>query len=68
MFFVKCGVTFLMNTILATSKLTVRFQVTIPRMVRKKLNLQDQAGTTIVFVENGKGEIIIKQIDINKIK
>lgn len=57
-----------MDTILATSKLTVRFQVTIPLKVREKLDLTDQAGTTIVFVQNGKGQIVIKQIDITKIK
>ncbi|KAG2478601.1 MAG: hypothetical protein NPMRTH1_400009 [Nitrosopumilales archaeon] len=52
------GVRFPMVTILATSKLTVRYQVTIPSEVREKLNLEGKAGTTVVFAEDD-GKIVL---------
>jgi antitoxin PrlF len=42
-----------MGTILGASKVTVRYQVTIPDQVRKVMKIKE--GQTIVFVEeNGK--------------
>ena len=41
-----------MGKALGSSKVTVRFQVTVPEEVRNKLNVKD--GDTLVFVEDGK--------------
>ncbi|EPA06173.1 AbrB/MazE/SpoVT family DNA-binding domain-containing protein [Candidatus Nitrosarchaeum limnium] len=41
-----------MGKALGSSKVTVRFQVTVPEEVRKKMKVKD--GDTLVFVEDGK--------------
>ena len=41
-----------MGKALGSSKVTVRYQVTVPEEVRKKMKVKD--GDTIVFVEDGK--------------
>ncbi|MEM2160454.1 MAG: AbrB/MazE/SpoVT family DNA-binding domain-containing protein [Candidatus Nitrosotenuis sp.] len=46
-----------MTTILGASKVTVRYQVTIPEEARKFLNIKD--GQTVIFIED-HGKVIIK--------
>lgn len=41
-----------MGKALGSSKVTVRFQVTIPEEVRKKMKVKE--GDNLVFVEDGK--------------
>jgi len=41
-----------MGKALGSSKVTVRYQVTVPEEVRKKLGLEE--GDTLVFVEDNK--------------
>ena len=41
-----------MGKALGSSKVTVRYQVTVPEEVRKKMKVKD--GDTLVFVEDGK--------------
>ncbi len=41
-----------MGKALGSSKVTVRYQVTIPEEVRKKMKVKE--GDTLVFVEDGK--------------
>lgn len=41
-----------MGKALGSSKVTVRYQVTVPEEVRKKLKVKD--GDTLVFIEDGK--------------
>ena len=41
-----------MGKALGSSKVTVRFQVTIPEAVRKKMKVKE--GDNLVFVEDGK--------------
>lgn len=41
-----------MGKALGSSKVTVRFQVTVPEEVRNKMSLKE--GDTLVFVEDGK--------------
>lgn len=41
-----------MGKALGSSKVTVRFQVTVPEEVRNKLKVKD--GDTLVFVEDGQ--------------
>ncbi len=41
-----------MGKALGSSKVTVRYQVTVPEEVRNKLKVKD--GDTLVFVEDGK--------------
>jgi len=41
-----------MGKALGSSKVTVRFQVTVPEEVRKKMKVKE--GDTLVFVEDGK--------------
>ena len=41
-----------MGKALGSSKVTVRFQVTVPEEVRKKLKVKE--GDNLVFVEDGK--------------
>ena len=41
-----------MGKALVSSKVTVRFQVTVPEEVRNKLKVKD--GDTLVFIEDGK--------------
>lgn len=41
-----------MGKALGSSKVTVRFQVTVPEEVRKKMKVKK--GDTLVFVEDGK--------------
>jgi len=41
-----------MGKALGSSKVTIRFQVTVPEEVRKKLKVKD--GDTLVFVEENK--------------
>ncbi len=41
-----------MGKALGSSKVTVRFQVTVPEEVRKKLNVKE--GDSLVFVEENK--------------
>jgi antitoxin PrlF len=40
-----------MGKVLGSSKITIRYQVTIPEQVRKKMNVKD--GETLVYVEDG---------------
>ncbi len=50
------GFALLMGKVLGASKVTVRYQVTVPEDVRKKLRVKE--GDTLVFYEeNGKIEI-----------
>ena len=46
-----------MAQILGASKITVRYQVTIPEKVRKFMNVKE--GQTLVFVEDD-GKIVLK--------
>ncbi|GKS67902.1 hypothetical protein YTPLAS73_14490 [Nitrosarchaeum sp.] len=41
-----------MGKVLGSSKVTVRFQVTVPENVRDKIKVKE--GDTLVFVEDGK--------------
>jgi len=41
-----------MGKVLGSSKVTVRYQVTVPEEVRKKMKVKE--GDTLVFVEDGK--------------
>jgi AbrB family looped-hinge helix DNA binding protein len=41
-----------MGKALGSSKVTVRYQVTVPEEVRKKMKVKE--GDTLVFVEDGK--------------
>ncbi len=41
-----------MGKVLGSSKITVRYQVTIPEEVRNKIKVKE--GDTLVFVEDGK--------------
>ena len=41
-----------MGKVLGSSKVTVRFQVTVPEEVRKKMKVK--VGDNLVFVEDGK--------------
>jgi len=41
-----------MGKVLGSSKVTVRFQVTVPEDVRNKMKVKE--GDTLVFVEDGK--------------
>ena len=41
-----------MGKVVGSSKVTVRFQVTVPEEVRKKLKVKE--GDTLVFVEENK--------------
>lgn len=47
--------------ILATSKLTIRSQITIPKIVREKLKVSP--GDIVVFIERD-GEIIIRRSEL----
>jgi AbrB family looped-hinge helix DNA binding protein len=40
-----------MGKVLGSSKITVRYQVTIPEQVREKMNVKE--GETLVYVEDG---------------
>ena len=40
-----------MGKALGSSKVTVRYQVTVPEVVREKMNVKE--GDTLVFVEDG---------------
>mgnify|MGYP003998561385 CR=1 FL=1 len=40
-----------MGKVLGSSKITIRYQVTIPEQVRKKMNVKE--GETLVYVEDG---------------
>ncbi len=46
-----------MGKILGASKVTVRYQVTIPEEVRKQMKIE--VGQTIVFTEEG-GKVVLK--------
>lgn len=46
-----------MGKILGASKVTVRYQVTIPKEVRKELKIRE--GQTLVFIEEN-GKIVLK--------
>jgi len=50
-----------MEKILGISKLTTKGQITIPKVVREKLNLK--AGNIVVFIERN-GEIIIRRSEL----
>ena len=50
-----------MGKALGSSKVTVRFQVTVPEEVRKKLKIKE--GDTLVFVEENKKKFS-KKIEI----
>jgi len=41
-----------MGKALGSSKVSVRYQVTVPEEVRKKMKVKD--GDTLVFIEDGK--------------
>lgn len=51
--------------ILGTSKIDPRFRVTLIQPVPKLLNVE--IGDLIVFVQNDKGEIVIKSSSIAKL-
>jgi len=51
----------LKERILATSKLTIRSQITIPKIVREKLKVSP--GDIVVFIERD-GEIIIRRSEL----
>lgn len=46
-----------MGKILGASKVTVRYQVTVPEEVRKQMKIE--VGQTIVFTEEG-GKVVLK--------
>ena len=48
--------------ILGLSKITYKFQVTIPKRVREEFNLKE--GDTIVFLKEGDKLLIVKSTDI----
>jgi len=48
--------------ILGLSKITYKFQVTIPKRVREEFNLKE--GDTIVFSREGNKLLIVKSTDI----
>jgi AbrB family looped-hinge helix DNA binding protein len=48
---------YLMARILGASKVTVRFQISIPEEVRKMLKIRD--GQTVVFIEEG-GKVVLR--------
>ena len=48
--------------ILGLSKITYKFQVTIPKRVREEFNLKE--GDTIVFLKEGNKLLIVKSTDI----
>ncbi|MCD6514077.1 MAG: type II toxin-antitoxin system PrlF family antitoxin [Candidatus Odinarchaeota archaeon] len=50
-----------MEKILGISKLTTKGQITIPKVVREKLNLK--TGNIVVFIERN-GEIIIRRSEL----
>jgi len=50
-----------MEKILGISKLTTKGQITIPKVVREKLNLK--TGDIVVFIERN-GEIIIRRSEL----
>lgn len=52
--------------ILGTSKIDPRFRVTLVQPIPKLLNVR--VGDLIVFVQNEKGEIIIRSSSISKLK
>jgi hypothetical protein len=52
--------------ILGTSKIDPRFRITLVQPVPKLLNVG--VGDLIVFVQNEKGEIVIKSSSISKLK
>lgn len=50
-----------MEKILGISKLTTKGQITIPKVVREKINLK--TGDIVVFIERN-GEIIIRRSEL----
>jgi len=49
-----------MGKALGSTKVTVRFQVTVPEEVRKKLKIKE--GDSLVFVEDGKRVYIATEL------
>ena len=48
--------------VLGMSKLTYKFQITIPKKVRERFNLED--GETLVFIEENGKLIVVKSTEL----
>lgn len=48
------------NFTLSVSQLTTKFQVTVPKTVREKLDIEER--DKIAFVLNDRGEIVIQKV------
>ena len=58
----KINMTETKREILGLSKITYKFQITIPKRVREVFNLKE--GDTIVFLKEGNKLLIVKSTDI----